>query len=176
MADKYVDINTLKYMLYDVHNLEEMLDRERFQDHDKEALDLFIDSTKTFADKELFPYIQEVDEKPAHHKDGMVYVHEQVKTMMYKGGELGFISAPFDYEDGGMQIPLMVQTATNYILNAANNHLPGYTGFRSFGSIVTNLPALSSQTDIIGLFLIHSSNTRTRRSRSTGSALSFALS
>lgn len=128
MADKYVDINTLKYMLYDVHNLEEMLDRERFQDHDKEALDLFIDSTKTFADKELFPYIQEVDEKPAHHKDGMVYVHEQVKTMMYKGGELGFISAPFDYEDGGMQIPLMVQTATNYILNAANNHLPGYTG------------------------------------------------
>ena len=128
MANKYVDIDTLKYMLYDVHNLEELLDRERFQDHDKEALDLFIDSTKTFADKELFPYIQEVDEKPAYHKDGKVYVHEQVKTMMHKGGELGFISAPFDYEDGGMQIPLMVQTATNYILNAANNHLPGYTG------------------------------------------------
>ena len=128
MADKYVDMDTLKYMLYDVHNLEGMLDRERFQDHDKESLDLFIDSTKTFADKELFPYMQEVDEKPAYHKDGTVYVHEQVKTMMHQGGELGFISAPFDYEDGGMQIPLMVQTATNYVLNAANNHLPGYTG------------------------------------------------
>ena len=128
MADKYVDMDTLKYMLYDVHNLEGMLDRERFQDHDKESLDLFIDSTKTFADKELFPYMQDVDEKPAYHKDGTVYVHEQVKTMMHQGGELGFISAPFDYEDGGMQIPLMVQTATNYVLNAANNHLPGYTG------------------------------------------------
>ena len=128
MADKYVDMDTLKYMLYDVHNLEGILDRERFQDHDKESLDLFIDSTKTFADKELFPYMQEVDEKPAYHKDGTVYVHEQVKTMMHQGGELGFISAPFDYEDGGMQIPLMVQTATNYVLNAANNHLPGYTG------------------------------------------------
>ena len=128
MADKYVDMDTLKYMLYDVHNLEGMLDRERFQDHDKESLDLFIDSTKTFADKELFPFMQEVDEKPAYHKDGTVYVHEQVKTMMHQGGELGFISAPFDYDDGGMQIPLMVQTATNYVLNAANNHLPGYTG------------------------------------------------
>ena len=128
MADKYVDMDTLKYMLYDVHNLEDMLGRERFQDHDKESLDLFIDSTKTFADKELFPYMQEVDEKPAYHKDGTVYVHEQVKTMMHKGGELGLISAPFDYDDGGMQIPFMVQTATNYILNAANNHLPGYTG------------------------------------------------
>ena len=128
MADKYVDMDTLKYMLYDVHNLEDMLGCERFQDHDKESLDLFIDSTKTFADKELFPYMQEVDEKPAYHKDGTVYVHEQVKTMMHKGGELGLISAPFDYDDGGMQIPFMVQTATNYILNAANNHLPGYTG------------------------------------------------
>ena len=128
MADKYVDMDTLKYMLYDVHNLEGMLDRERFQDHDKESLDLFIDSTKTFADKELFPYMQEVDEKPAYHKDGTVYVHEQVKTMMHQGGELGLISAPFDFEDGGMQIPFMVQTATNYVLNAANNHLPGYTG------------------------------------------------
>lgn len=128
MADKYVDMDTLKYMLYDVHKLEGLLGRERFQDHDKEALDLFIDSTKTFADKELFPYMQAMDEKPAYHKDGTVYVHEQVKTMMHKGGELGLISAVFDYDDGGMQIPFMVQTATNYILNAANNHLPGYTG------------------------------------------------
>ena len=128
MADKYVDMDTLKYMLYDVHKLEGLLGRERFQDHDKEALDLFVDSTKTFADKELFPYMQAMDEKPAYHKDGTVYVHEQVKTMMHKGGELGLISAVFDYDDGGMQIPFMVQTATNYILNAANNHLPGYTG------------------------------------------------
>ena len=128
MADNYVDIDTLKYMLHDVHKLEGLLDRERFQDHDKEALDLFIDSTKTFADMELFPYMQAMDEKPAYHKDGTVYVHEQVKTMMHKGGELGLISAVFDYDDGGMQIPFMVQTATNYILNAANNHLPGYTG------------------------------------------------
>lgn len=128
MADKYVDIDTLKYMLYDVHQLELLLSRERFQDHDKEALDLFIDSTKSFADKELFPFVKEMDEEPAYHKEGTVYVHDQVKTMMHEGGELGFISAPFDYEDGGMQIPLMIQTVTNYILNAANNHLPGYTG------------------------------------------------
>ncbi len=128
MADKYVDIDTLKYLLYDIHQLEELLERDRFQDHDKESIELFMESTKRFADKELFPYIKEVDEKPAYHKDGKVYVHEQVKTMMYDGGELGFISAPFDYEDGGMQIPLLAQTASNYILDAANNHLPGYAG------------------------------------------------
>jgi butyryl-CoA dehydrogenase len=54
MADKYVDIDTLKYLLYDVHELEELLKRERFVDHDKESLDMFLDSSKDFADRELF--------------------------------------------------------------------------------------------------------------------------
>jgi butyryl-CoA dehydrogenase len=128
MADKYVDIDTLKYMLYDVHKLEDLLGRERFADHDKESLDMFLESTKDFADRELFPFIKEMDEKPAYHKDGKVHVHSQVETMMKKGGELGFISASFDYDIGGMQIPLMAHTAATYILDAANNHLPGYAG------------------------------------------------
>ena len=128
MADKYVDIDTLKYLLYDVHELEKLLERERFVDHDKESLDMFLDSSKDFADRELFPYFKEMDENPAFHKDGQVYVHKQVETMMKIGGELGFISSSFDYEVGGLQIPLMASTASSYILDAANNHLPGYAG------------------------------------------------
>ncbi len=126
MPEKYVDVDTLKYMLYDVHQLDQLLSRKRFEDHDKESLDLFLDSVKEFADREMFPFFKEMDENPAYHKDGKVFVHEQVKTMMYKGGEMGLISAPFDYEMGGLQIPLMTQTAAYYILDAANNHLPGY--------------------------------------------------
>ena len=61
MADKYVDIDTLKYMLYDVHKLEGLLNRYRFVDHDKESLDMFLESTKDFADRELFPFIKEMD-------------------------------------------------------------------------------------------------------------------
>ena len=128
MADKYVDIDTLKYLLYDVHELEKLLKRERFVDHDKESLNMFLDSSKDFADRELFPYFKEMDENPAFHEDGQVYVHKQVETMMKKGGELGFISSSFDYEVGGLQIPLMASTASSYILDAANNHLPGYAG------------------------------------------------
>lgn len=128
MADKYIDIETLKYFLYDVHQLEKLLERDRFKDHDKQSMNLFLDAVKEFADRELFPYFKEMDEHPAHFKDGKVYVHDQVKTMMHQGGELGIISASFDYEDGGMQIPLVAHTAAAYILDAANNHLPGYAG------------------------------------------------
>ncbi|UAM97321.1 acyl-CoA dehydrogenase [Polaribacter litorisediminis] len=126
MPKKYVDIETLKYILYDIHKLENLLSRERFQEHDMESLDLFIDSVKEFSDRELYPYFKEMDETPAYHKDGTVIVHKQVQKVMHQSGEMGIIAALFDYEDGGLQIPSSVFHAALYIMDAANNHLPGY--------------------------------------------------
>ncbi len=128
MAKEYIDFETLKYLLYDVHQLEEVLQGDRFADHDKESLDMFLDSVKEFSDRELFPYIKEMDEQPAYHKDGKVIVHKQVEVMMKKGGEMGLISGTFDYDAGGLQLPMMIYTASAFIQDAANNHLPGYAG------------------------------------------------
>ncbi|WOC39405.1 acyl-CoA dehydrogenase [Polaribacter sp. HL-MS24] len=157
MPKKYIDLDTLKYILYDVQKLENLLVRERFQDHDMESLDLFIESVKEFSDRELYPYLQEMDETPAHYKDGTVMVHQQVPVMMKKGGELGIISASFNYEDGGLQIPFMAHQAAAYIMDAANNHLPGYAGLTQgaaeliieFGSEIlkeTYVPKMNSGT------------------------------
>ena len=131
MASKYIDLSTVKFFMNNVQELESVLKKERFVDHDLESVDLFIESIKHFADRELFPYFKEMDEKPAHYKDGTIHVHHQVEKMMKEGGAMGLISAPFDYEDGGLQLPLLVHTAANYILDAANNHLPGYSGLTS---------------------------------------------
>ncbi|AXT49345.1 acyl-CoA dehydrogenase [Aquimarina sp. BL5] len=128
MAKEYIDLDTLKYLLYDVHQLEEVLEQDRFADHDKESLELFLNSVKEFSDRELFPYFKEMDEKPAYYKNGGVVVHKQVEVMMKKGGEMGLISGTFDYEAGGLQLPMMMYTASAFIQDAANNHLPGYVG------------------------------------------------
>jgi len=128
MASKYVDLNTVKFFMNNVQELETVLNKKRFADHNIESVDMFIDSVKQFADRELFPYFKEMDENPAHYKDGKIHVHKQVGKMMKEGGEMGLIAAPFDYEDGGLQLPLLVHTAANYVLDAANNHLPGYSG------------------------------------------------
>ena len=128
MSNKYIDFETLKFMLYEVHGLEKMLDKKRFEDYDKESIDLFLESIKEFSDREVYPVYKEMDENPAYYKDGKIYVHEKVKTLMHKGGEMGIISASFDYKDGGMQMPLLAHTAAMFMLEAANNHLPGYAG------------------------------------------------
>jgi butyryl-CoA dehydrogenase len=76
----------------------------------------------------MFPFFREMDEQPAHFKDGEIIVHPQVKKYMKKGGEMGLVSSLFDYDLGGMQLPNMVVTASAYIQETANNHLPGYLG------------------------------------------------
>ncbi len=128
MANEYIDFETLKYLLYDVHQLEEVLQQDRFADHDAASLDMFLDSVKEFSDRELFPYIKEMDENPAYYKEGTVIVHKQVEVMMKKGGEMGLISGTFNYDAGGLQMPMMAYTASAFIQDAANNHLPGYVG------------------------------------------------
>ena len=77
MASKYVDISTIKYFMNNVQDLDKILTSERFEDHNIESVDMFIDSVKQFADRELFPYFKEMDENPAHYKDGSINVHQQ---------------------------------------------------------------------------------------------------
>ena len=128
MANQYVDLETLKFLLYKVHNVQDVLDQERYADYDKESIEILLNSVKDFSDKELFPYFREMDEQPAHFKDGTIVVHPQVNNYMKLAGEMGFISGSFSYDDGGMQMPGMVSHASAFIQDAANNHLPGYVG------------------------------------------------
>jgi len=128
MANQYLDLDTLKFLLYEVHQLQNVLDQSRFKDYDQESVDLFLNAVKDFSDRELFPFFREMDEQPARFEDGEIIVHSQVKNYMKKGGEMGLVSGLFDYEIGGMQLPGMVVTASAYIQETANNHLPGYIG------------------------------------------------
>jgi len=128
MQNNYVNIDTLKFLLYNVHHTEDLLSRERFSDYDKTALDIFIDSVKTFSDTALFPYIKDMDEKPSYFKDGKINVHPQFENILKPGGEMGLVGLGFDYDDGGMQLPSTIFHAAYFIMEAANNHVPGYFG------------------------------------------------
>ena len=131
MADQYMSMTTLKYMLYDVHKLTDLLKYQRFSEYDEGSTNMFLDTVKDFCDKDCFPYIKEMDEKPVHYKDGKVHVHPQVEKIMKKSGELGLIGSSFDYENGGLQLPSMMNQAAYFMIDAANNHVSGYAGLTS---------------------------------------------
>ena len=128
MANQYIDTNTLKFLLYEVHNLQNVLDQSRYDNYDQESVELFLNAVKDFSDREMFPFFREMDEQPAYFDNGEIIVHPQVIDYIKKGGEMGLVSGLFDYEIGGMQLPGMVVTASAYIQETANNNLPGYLG------------------------------------------------
>ena len=124
----YIDLNTLRFLLYGVHNIQELLAKDRFQGYDREALDLLLDAVKELSDKELFPVFTEMDTKPAYYENGRIFVHPQFESILQKSGEMGIIGAGFDLEDGGMQLPATVFHTAYLIMEAANNHVTGYLG------------------------------------------------
>ena len=128
MKNEYVDIDTLKFLLYEVHKTHELLVTDRYKEYDKTSIDIFIDSVKTFSDNSLFPYIKEMDEKPAYFKDGKIIVHPQFESIFKDAGEMGLVSSMFNFEDGGLQIPSSIFHAAYFIMEAANNHVTGYFG------------------------------------------------
>jgi len=128
MADRYMNLDTLRFVLYEVLEGDTLNQYERFADYDRDSVDILIDSVKAFADKELYPYFKEMDEKPAHFADGGVLVHPQIEKIIAKGAELGLIGSGFEYELGGMQLPMLYNYALVHILDCANNHATGYGG------------------------------------------------
>jgi len=127
MAD-YMSMQTLRFILHEVIEVEKLCALPRYKDYNKSSFDILLDSTKSYADKVMYPAFREMDEDPARYEDGKIYVHPVVGKVLKDAGENGLIGALFDYEIGGMQLPYTIHSAISHINQCANNNLPGYAG------------------------------------------------
>jgi len=125
---KYMSMSNLRFLMKEVHGIEEILKYNRYKDYDVDAVDIMMDSVKDYCDKEFYPFFKEMDEQPARFDNGTIWVHPQIgKTMKY-AGENGLIGAHFDYEVGGQQMPHLLYGALSHIQASANNNIGGYAG------------------------------------------------
>lgn len=125
---KYMSMKHLKFVLYDLLDVEQLCKLDRHKDYDRDNFDMLLSAVKDFADQEMFPVLKEMDEKPAYLENGKIIVHPAVGKLMKFAGESGSIGSTFDFEDGGMQLPNVIHSCMAHIAQSANNHLPGYTG------------------------------------------------
>ena len=127
----YISMENLRFILHEVIEIKNLCDLDRFKDYDKESFDIMLDAVKSYGDQVLYPVFKEMDENPARYEDGKVIVHPVVGKFMKDAGDNGWIGSIFDYDDGGIQLPNTMQTASAHIAQSANNSLPGYTGLTS---------------------------------------------
>ena len=72
---QYIDMETLKYLLFEVQDTERVLEFPRHEAFDKEAINMLLDSVKDFGDQDLYPNFKEMDEDPARYEDGTIVPH-----------------------------------------------------------------------------------------------------
>lgn len=128
---KYMCMDTLKFILFEVHHIEEVFLYPRYSEYNEEMANLLLDSTKQWADRDFYPYFKEMDEKPVYFKEGKVFSHPIIKEVFKEAGSNGFLGCYFDYDEGGVQMPVSLSNGNNHIIESANNHLPGYLGLTS---------------------------------------------
>lgn len=132
----------LQFNLYQLLDVEQLVQYPYFQDHNRESFDMVLDAAEQIADKMLRPLLTEMDRNEPQLVDGKIRVHERMKAITRRFGEDGWINATFSYEEGGQQLPATVHNAAAFIFQAANYSASVYpfltTGaanlIRSFGS------------------------------------------
>ena len=124
---EYVDMNHLRFLLFDVSKLQEILAYERYKEFDASSVAILLDAIKDLADTELFPFFRIFDKEPAVMKDGQIWVHPQIGRLIRLFGENGWIGSHFPPEHGGLNMPHLLEATASHIFLSANNHMPGYT-------------------------------------------------
>jgi butyryl-CoA dehydrogenase len=143
MNKQYISMENLRFLLYEVHRIQDLLKYPHFAHiGGMEEINLLLNSAKDIADREMFPYLKEMDMDPVIFKDGKIHSHPQLKKIFKVVGEAGWFGSISKLEHGGMQLPFMLYSAAHLIFEAANSSAQGYIGvstgalelIESFGS------------------------------------------
>ncbi len=132
MANKFISLKNLKFLLYDVHNVAQFTENyDYYKMHDLESFDFMLEAALQIAEKELYPFYQDMDRNHVPEVvDGKTNTHPQIAKFLKAYTESGWMSSHVPEKYGGMQLPGLVNLCAEMIFYAANNGaclFPGLT-------------------------------------------------
>ena len=129
MKRTYFDMNDIRFLLFEVHGIEELTRHPRFAHvGGREEMELLLQTARDIADREMFPFYKEMDSQPVVYRDGGVRTHPQLRNIFRAVADAGWFAATTDFEDGGIQLPYTLFSTAHMIFEAANNSAQGYLG------------------------------------------------
>ena len=136
MSTSLYSRRNLHFMLYEVLDVLELTNHSYFGAHDKESFNMVLDAAESVAAKTMRPFLKESDKKPPEIVDGNVKVNPAVHTYYKLFCDSGLLTAGFDEQYGGQQLPKTVYAAMDFILGNAHN------GFEMFTSLSVGVARL----------------------------------
>jgi alkylation response protein AidB-like acyl-CoA dehydrogenase len=133
VAAKFVSERNLKFLLYEVFDVESLTEYEYYKEHNRKMFDMVLKAAVKLAKELLFPIFEEMDRRQPELLNGEVKVHPSVKTIMTEFGEGGWISSRVPFDRDGEQLPSLVADVCEFIFAAANYSANAYAGL-TFGA------------------------------------------
>lgn len=127
MATSLLNDRDMDFMLYELFNAQQLSDRERFEDHNRETFDAAMETARSVAEKYLLPIRQKTDLIKPEYDGHKAHLIPEIKAAVQAIVESGLASATADYELGGMQLPSLVACAVSAHLTASGMSTMGYT-------------------------------------------------
>lgn len=128
MAKKFISERNLKFMLYEVFDLEALTEYEYYAEHTRKGFDLVLKAAVKLAKDLLYPIFEEMDRSQPELVDGEVKVHRDVRRIMREFGEGGWITSTVPFDRDGEQLPHLLAEACGYVFAAANYSASVYPG------------------------------------------------
>ncbi|HOF13731.1 MAG TPA: acyl-CoA dehydrogenase [Spirochaetota bacterium] len=131
MGTKFYSEENLKFLLQEVHDIDEIFSCDTFSDYNVESMNIILDTAKNIASGMMYPYFSEMDKNPPEYTGSTIKVHPSVKPFLEKFAEGGWINASFPSDIGGQQMPFILFNACMFIFASANYSMSVYPGLTS---------------------------------------------
>ncbi|TQV86089.1 acyl-CoA dehydrogenase [Exilibacterium tricleocarpae] len=133
MTTPLLNDRDMEFMLYELLDSEQLLNRERYREHSREVFNATLDTAKTIAEKYFANHNAKGDANEPTFDGENVHQIPETKQAWDAFAEAGFLAAHYDFDEGGMQMPEIVLRIANAYISAANIATAGY-GFLSLGA------------------------------------------
>ena len=128
MQQNIINTQDLEFQLFELHQVEDFLQFDRYSDHSRETLQAALDLALKVAAEEFAPHARAVDEEEPTFENGQVVMRPEVKKALDVLKETGLLAATQDFERGGMQLPSAVGQMCVGLLKGANVGTQAYAG------------------------------------------------
>lgn len=126
MEARIINRRDLEFVLYELLDVENLCWRERYKEHSKDTFDAVLETAHQIAAEKFAPHNRKADENEPTFENGRVSMIPEVAEALRAFIDAGFLSASFDAELGGMQLPVTVAQAAFALFNGANVSTAAY--------------------------------------------------
>ena len=116
----------IDFMLYDWLGAEALVQRERFAEHSRETFDAAMDTCQRVATDHFAPINRLLDTQEPRFENGEAITPPELKAAIKVFVDAGLMAAGQSFENGGMQLPCVVEKACFAWFKAASVGAAGY--------------------------------------------------